>query len=253
MDGYIILQRKFFEGQFWDEKRVFSKAEAWIDLVREARFEKEPKTTFIKGKSVTWNRGELPVSLRFLADRWGWSKNKVDHFIKFLTNDGALKTRTHEGTAQTIITLCNYESYNPVSSNEGTAKGTPKGQQRDKTNKGNNIISKDIMPSLIETIIEFLNEKTGRTFGVKTAESVKLISGWLKKGYKVEDFFAVIETKAQEWKGHPKMHKHLCPSTLFDEKFERYLEESQARVVAHPASEQSQQQSYMQNFLPMNY
>lgn len=229
--AYLKLDRNFFDGKFWNEKRVYSKAEAWIDLIREARFEVEPKTTFIKDKLITWGRGQLPASLRYLGDRWGWSKDKVARFIDFLVSDGCVKIETPKGTQQTILTLCNYDTYNPIKSESETPSETPTRHQRDKTNKGNNNISKDILSGIVDSVIEYLNEKCSKTFNTKSEKTKSLIAARVNDGFKVVDFFAVIDVKSSQWLNDFKMNKFLRPETLFSNKFESYLQESQAKVV----------------------
>lgn len=76
----------------------------------------------------------------------------------------------------------------------------------------------------VAQIVERLNERTGCAYRPTTAETVKAVSGRLSEGYTVEDFFAVIDSKASEWGGDPKMRKYLTPQTLFRQSnFERYV------------------------------
>lgn len=147
-EGYIPISRKLFEHPFWCEKRVFSRAEAWIDLLQSAQFEN--KKLLISGRPINVKRGQLAISLRFLAGRWNWSKNKVSYFLNVLISESMIK-RTDNGTPQTIITICKYDNYNMCQKNKGhnpgqerDSEGTKKGQERDsegtkqkKGNKGN--------------------------------------------------------------------------------------------------------------------
>lgn len=144
-EGYLPISRKLFEHPFWSEKRVFSYAEAWIDLLRLVRFEANTTQLLVGGKMIRIGRGEYPASLRHLADLWGWSKNKVDNFLNLLISEGMITKRTAEGTKQTVITICKYEEYNFMATKEGQPtgqrkdnQGTKKGQRRDNTNKENN-------------------------------------------------------------------------------------------------------------------
>lgn len=155
--GYIPLSRKFFEHELWQEPRVFSRAEAFADLLRRTRFEANTSTILIGAQSVEIRRGEVVASIRFLAKNWGWSKNKVDKFLDYLVDNGMITKRkpyeiekgTRKGTvtrtAPTIIKLCNFDKYNPISSKAGHKKGHESGHERDtkgtilnKDNTGNN-------------------------------------------------------------------------------------------------------------------
>lgn len=50
-EGYIPISRKLFEHPFWSEKREFSYAEAWIDILRLVRFEANSTKMLIGGQS----------------------------------------------------------------------------------------------------------------------------------------------------------------------------------------------------------
>ena len=77
-EGFIPISRKLFNNFLWEEKREFSRAEAWIDLLQLARFEANSTKEIINGRVIEYKRGERPLSLRLLADRWKWSKNRVE-------------------------------------------------------------------------------------------------------------------------------------------------------------------------------
>lgn len=146
MSGFIPISRKIFESQEWLEVRQYSRFEAWLDLIQQARF--EDGIRFIGYRELILKRGEVAISLRFLAERWKWSNHKVDNYLVFLVKQKRITKKTDKGTGYTVITLCKYEQYNGSSSTEGTAKGTLRGQQRDTTgtnrkkdNKENNISS----------------------------------------------------------------------------------------------------------------
>lgn len=154
LSNYIPINRRIFEHALWTEDRPKSKFEAWIDLIRSARFEDGEASALIGGRIVKWNRGEYPASLRFLAERWKWSKNKVDDFIKLLENDGMITRRTAKGTSQNIITLCNYDSYNvngkikgQQKGQAGDSEGTAEGQAGDKLKKVNKEKKEEDMPT----------------------------------------------------------------------------------------------------------
>lgn len=145
--NYIPISRKLFSHVFFSEPRVFSKFEAWIDLLQEARYDVKERSLLIGGKIIKIKRGEIPASLRYLAERWQWSKNKVDSFIKLLESEGMIVKRTAQGTAQTVITICKYEDYNAIEKSERTADGTRPGQGRDSIGTGSgqnsNIVNKE--------------------------------------------------------------------------------------------------------------
>ena len=91
-DGFIMLQRKFFSHDFWGEKRKFSRAEAFVDLIRSANF--APKRVLVGNAYIELERGQQIASLRFLGQRWGWSTFKVKSFLKLLFEEKMAYTKT---------------------------------------------------------------------------------------------------------------------------------------------------------------
>jgi hypothetical protein len=144
--GYIKLNRKFFQNFLWNEPRVYSRAEAWIDLIQLSRF--EDTNEIINGRVIEVHRGELPASRRFLELRWGWSNTKVSNFLETLSDSGMINHKKRH--RQTIITLLNYEVYNSVEfvetpkKRQWNAKETPMGRQNKEREEINNL--KNINP-----------------------------------------------------------------------------------------------------------
>ena len=101
--GFVPIPRSFFNGPLWSKKRIFSQPEAYIDLCQSARYSKEPAKKLIGSKMITWGRGQMPASIRFLATRWSWSSNKVRRFLDLLGSEKLITTDILQ--AQTIITV----------------------------------------------------------------------------------------------------------------------------------------------------
>jgi len=142
LKNFIPINRRVFEHPFWNEKREYSKFEAWIDLLKSARFDEGEDSMIVSNQTVVWSRGEMVASLRFLAERWQWSKKKVDNFMKRLESDKSITRRTAKGTVQTIVTICKYDTYNKsikLGGQQGDSKGTVGGQSGDKYNIDNKV------------------------------------------------------------------------------------------------------------------
>ena len=107
--GYIGLWRKIREHWLWKENRPKTRAEAWIDILLEARFDPNPDKVPIKDKILFCNYGESLKSLDTWAERWGWNKSKVRRFFKLLESDGQIVTVNE--TVTTRLTVCNYKDY----------------------------------------------------------------------------------------------------------------------------------------------
>lgn len=108
MKGFLPLHRRYFKHSFWLEKRSFSRAEAWLDLIQLAAYTDHQK--IVKASIVKVERGQILTSIRALAERWMWGKNKVAAFLELLESNEMIEKRS--GQSETIITLCNYQTYN---------------------------------------------------------------------------------------------------------------------------------------------
>ena len=78
-------------------------------------------------------------------------------------------------------------------------------------------------PDPTEEVVNHLNHRLGTQYKPTTQATRKLIKARLKEGFTVEDMKLVIDKKATEWVGNPKMAQYLRPDILFGNKFEGYL------------------------------
>lgn len=62
--GFVKLSRKFFENPFWNEDRMFSKCEAWLDLIQIVEF------------------GYSDIYDVHLSKKWKWKLNEVRVFVE---------------------------------------------------------------------------------------------------------------------------------------------------------------------------
>ena len=135
-EGFLRLSRRFFSNEMWKAAREFSECEAWLDLIQSARFKAtdEAYSELIGGREISYTRGQYPASISFLMKRWQWSDKKVRYFLAKLKKKGMITTSREQG--MTIITLCNYDKYNP---SKGEDKGIPRGIDKgiDNTNEIN--------------------------------------------------------------------------------------------------------------------
>lgn len=88
-ESWIKVFRNIENSWLWEE-RPFSRGQAWIDLLLLAKFRDE---SFIsrRGNLIDGKRGHVYRSIASLADRWGWSRKKVDHFFNQLEADNMIK------------------------------------------------------------------------------------------------------------------------------------------------------------------
>ncbi len=82
---------------------------------------------------------------------------------------------------------------------------------------------------MIESVVNYLNEKTGKHFRASNSETRRLIQGLINDKYTLDDFKHVIDIKCKDWlncdDNQTDWSKFLRPATLFSKKFENYLNE----------------------------
>jgi len=174
-----MLSRKFFDHDLWTEKRKFSRAEAFVDLIRSANF--APKRVLVGNAFIHLERGQQVASLRFLATRWGWGKNKVSAFLSLLESDQIIGQQQTHG--QTVLTLCNYDTYNTPSQGDGTEIGTPAGQERDSDGTKQKKVKKERSIFVRPTVADI--QEYGKTLNPQFRDAQKFVDYYESNGWKV--------------------------------------------------------------------
>lgn len=83
----------------------------------------------------------------------------------------------------------------------------------------------DVDKEIYKKIIEYLNDKTNKSFKHTSKATKRLINARFNEGFTLEDFKKVIDIKVNTWLRDPKMNTYLRPETLFGTKFDGYLNE----------------------------
>jgi hypothetical protein len=107
MSGWIKLHRSITDHWLYTEKRVYSRFEAWNDILLTVNY--SDAKTIIKGKMYTIKRGESILSLESWAKRWNWDKSKVRRFFSLLQTDAMIVVKGDSITTHLIV--CKYDSY----------------------------------------------------------------------------------------------------------------------------------------------
>lgn len=130
--GYIRLHREIWDSPEFKEGE-FSEREAFIWMVSEASWKDRMMPT--NHGPLPLKRGQFSASIRFMADRFGWSKDRVFRFLKRLENRDTIATAsaTARATGQKIITIRNYDIYQSDSDSGATEGETAKSENRDKS------------------------------------------------------------------------------------------------------------------------
>lgn len=173
--GVFAVDRGIWDHpSFADEP--FTEREAWQWLIGEASY--KARTRNVSGRVVSLDRGQLCASVRFMAERWQWSKSRVDRFLKRLKTETMIGT--DDGTGILVITICNYDRYQRVSlpsrDNERDSSrdtdGTVAGQQRDKREDTES--NEDIESSSLRSEVAHVPAKPKRATKVRS----QLPEGW---------------------------------------------------------------------------
>ena len=125
MSGFIALHREAREHPlFAGDAQRFG---AWFWLVATACW--KPTKFNAGGTIITLERGQLCVSRTQLATAWGMSPSAVERFLTRLQTEQMIGRST--GQARSIITVCNYDTYQGQNDEAGQPTGQPTGQRPD--------------------------------------------------------------------------------------------------------------------------
>ena len=114
--GWVKLHRKILDNWIWEDPE---KLRAWIDILLMVNHE-ERQVEF-NGHILTIHEGQKLTSLLKLSERWGWSRNRVDRFLKLLEEAGMVTTnRTANGT---VLTVINWALYQDTRDTDGATVG----------------------------------------------------------------------------------------------------------------------------------
>jgi DNA replication protein DnaD len=105
--GYILIHRSLGDHWLWEEKRVFSRAEAWLDMLMECNHSE--RDVLIGGMLIKCKRGESLNSISTWAERWKWNKSKVVRFFVLLENENMIQQMPSPKSKH--IRVCKYDSY----------------------------------------------------------------------------------------------------------------------------------------------
>lgn len=137
--------RGWLDSRLWGDA-PYSEREAWSWMIGEAAYKDCEVPGATTAAPVKIYRGQFTASLRFMAEKWGWSagskdgKDRVRRFLKKLERWGnitvATATATDGATVQNVITICNYDKYQfrlkQSATDTATANATGARHPRDK-------------------------------------------------------------------------------------------------------------------------
>ncbi len=145
--GWIRLYRSMLDNDLWRERRVFSRAEAWLDLLLTTNF--ADRKIMIAGQRITVKAGQNLNTTKYWADRWGWSRGKVKKFLDDLKEDQTINYETtSKYTLVTILKWGFYQNQETTEQHQTDNKKTSKQHQTDTTKECKELknVKNDINP-----------------------------------------------------------------------------------------------------------
>jgi hypothetical protein len=116
MSGWIKIHRSITSHWLYTEKRIFSRLEAWNDILLTVNY--TDNQVSIKGKVYNVKRGESVLSIDSWGKRWGWDKSKTRRFLTLLQSENMVVTNSD--TITTHLTVCNYDTYQDIGNADET-------------------------------------------------------------------------------------------------------------------------------------
>lgn len=167
------LDSEMFADAAYDERS------AWAWMIGEARF--SDGLTCIKGTPQATKRGQFYSSIRFMADKFGWSKDRVSRYLERLKKWGAICVET--ATGENLITVCNYEDYQgpkdaPKDAPKDGVGDAPKDAPKDKLEEIQ-INSKNVLEGVLDAPPQIeIPEKSEKKKGTRLPDDWTLPDAW---------------------------------------------------------------------------
>ena len=249
MAGWIKLYRELGDKPIWLESTSDQRS-VLMALLMMVNY--EPNKWEWQGKQYECMPGQVITSLPKIAERAGKGvsiqnvRTALKRFEKlgFLTDESTNKNR--------LITIVNWAIYQGSDDepNRQTNKQLTGNQQATnrqltaikniRTKEEKNKEVKDIVeqkpddPIPYREIIDYLNQKAGKSFKHSAAGNKKVLKARWNEGYKLDQFKRVVDNKCQDWLNDEKMSQYLQPSTLFGNKFDQYLNQRKGNSNGTP-------------------
>ena len=118
--NWFRVYRDLLTEELWTSE-PFTTGQAWIDLIGLANFADAER--IYKGKLQKIKRGQIATSIRWLAQRWQWSRDKTARTLK--TFEMAKMLTMETTTNGTVLTLENYDKYQGGPATKPATTSTP--------------------------------------------------------------------------------------------------------------------------------
>ena len=130
---WIKLYRSLLNNDIYLIK-PFDRLHAWIDLLLLA--ENKTHKKLWRGKLTEFKRGDVNLSIERLAERWGWSRGKVERFLSNLSDLEMISLNVHRN--RTVITIEKWEFFQGQQTSKRTSERTSNEQSERAKNEQSN-------------------------------------------------------------------------------------------------------------------
>ncbi len=136
--GWISIHRQIMKSEDY-LKEKFTRIQAWIDLLLLANY--EDSYIHKRGIRIKVCRGQIAKSMEELAERWQWSRGKVNRYLNELEMEQQIVQQ--KSNLISLISIVNYSRYQDVCTTNDTTDSTTNDTTNSTTinNKYNNIIN----------------------------------------------------------------------------------------------------------------
>lgn len=110
MEGWIRIYRQIKNSWIWKDKEPFDKRSAWIDLLLSVNH--KSKIIPFENSFIEIERGQTLTSIKFLAERWKWSRHKVSDYLNQLEQDTMIVQIRDK--RKTLISIVNYNKFQTI-------------------------------------------------------------------------------------------------------------------------------------------
>lgn len=205
-----------------DFKGIWIPAEVWLD----ERLNPLEKVILMEIDSLDCGEKGCYASNEYIAGFCQCSESKVAHAVTRLVEIGYVSRKSFDGRQRILQSrLAKF-----ARQNSKVCKSDVQNLQESNIDSNidiNSSIKKEYKESPKESdftaaVVDYLNEKAGTHYRAGVAKTQALIKARAKEGFTEADFRTVIDKKCADWIG-TEYEQYLRPQTLFDTKFESYL------------------------------
>ena len=222
-------------------------------ITRDASLSIEAKAIYSYLASFADDEGKAYPGIELICHELNISENRFHKHKKQLIDHGYMsvtRERKESGWSNNIYWLQGYSVTRQIVGirnecignvgigfeaigNEGTIITSLNNTSLNNTNLNKKeLVEQKPDPIPYREIIDYLNQKTGKSFKHSAAGHRKAIKARWNDGYRPDEFKKVIDNKCGDWLKDTKMVQYLQPSTLFGTKMDQYL--NQVRQNSNP-------------------